>query len=103
MILRQFEVQAKPGCAEALLEKFATSSAAVVQGQPGNLGYFFGRGVAGDNDRVVFTSVWTDLDAVKARFGEHWRESFLPEGYEALIQSCSVRHVEVGSGWAVDV
>ncbi|MHA7899436.1 MAG: antibiotic biosynthesis monooxygenase family protein [Henriciella sp.] len=103
MILRQFEVQAKPGCAGALLEKFATSSAAVVQDQPGNLGYFFGRGVAGEEDRVMFTSVWTDLDAVKARFGAHWQDSFLPEGYDVLIQACSVRHVEIDAGWAVDV
>ena len=53
-IMRLFEVQAKPGCASVLVEKFATTSADVVQGEPGNKGYFFGRGTASDGDFVVF-------------------------------------------------
>lgn len=63
-ILRLFQVQAKPGCAQELIDKFATTSADVVRGEPGNEGFFFGRGVAQDGDYVVFASVWQDLDAV---------------------------------------
>ncbi|MEM7753844.1 MAG: antibiotic biosynthesis monooxygenase family protein [Paracoccaceae bacterium] len=103
MILRIFQVEAKPGCGAELIAKFATTSADVVQGRPGNAGYFFGQGVETDADYVVFTSVWQDLEAVKARFGEDWQVSFLPPGYEALIENCSVRHIDVGSGWHVDL
>jgi heme-degrading monooxygenase HmoA len=102
-ILRLFQVRAKPGCAKDLIEKFAGTSAEVVRGEPGNRGYFFGQGMQSDKDRVVFASIWRDLDAVKARFGDDWQKSFLPPGYEALIEECSVRHIDVGSGWHVDL
>ena len=93
-ILRVFEVRAKAGQVEVLKEKLASTSIDVVQGEPGNLGYFFGELVAGDGDDLVFISVWQDLEAVKSRFGAAWQDSFLPEGYEALIESCSIRHIE---------
>lgn len=100
-ILRLFEVQTKPGAEAELLEKFASTSADVVNGEPGNQGYFFGPGVAADEGLVVFASLWEDLDAVKARFGPEWQHSFLPDGYEDLIETCTVRHIEVGAGWHV--
>ncbi len=50
---------------------------------------------------VMFVSIWDDLDAVKKRFGDDRKVSYLPDGYEHLIDSCSIRHVEVGSGWNV--
>ncbi len=100
-ILRIFEVRTKPGCSETLLENFRTTSADVVRGMPGNLGYFFGPSVPGQNGNVIFVSVWEYLDAVKKRFGEQWQESFLPEGYEDLIAECSLKHVNVNSGWHV--
>lgn len=101
-ILRLFQVRAKPGRAADLIEKFATTSAEVVRGMSGNQGYFFGHDVAPDDDVVVFASIWRDLDAVKTRFGEDWRESFLPPGYSALIEDCSVRHIDLSAGWHVD-
>jgi hypothetical protein len=41
-ILRVFEARAKPGCADSLAKKFATTSVDVVRNQPGNQGHFFG-------------------------------------------------------------
>ncbi|MDU8945977.1 hypothetical protein [Ovoidimarina sediminis] len=69
----------------------------------GNQGCFFGEGVASDKDCVVFASVWKDLSALKARFGEAWQTSFLPPGYDALIDECSVRHIDLSEGWKVDL
>jgi quinol monooxygenase YgiN len=102
-VMRLFEVRAKPGCAADLLKKFATTSAEVVQGQPGNLGYYFGQVVGSEEDSVVFASIWKDLDAVKERFGEDWQVSFLPAGYEDLIDECSVRHIDLSAGWHVQM
>lgn len=50
----------------------------------------------------LFASVWRDLDAVKARFGDDWESSFLPDGNEALINTCSVRHVDLSGGWHLE-
>ena len=49
----------------------------------------------------MFVSVWIDLDAVKSRFGKNWEKSFIPDGYEELIETCSLRHLKVGKGWHV--
>ena len=100
-ILRIFEVQVKEGSVDTLLQNFATTSAEVVKGHPGNRGYFFGRCLQGGRNMVMFVAVWDDLEAVKARFGDDWQVSYLPEGYEDFIETCSVRHVDVGSGWHV--
>ena len=93
-ILRVFEVRALPGKTELLKQKLAATSVDVVDGKPGNLGYFFGEQLATDGNDLVFISVWRDLDSIKNRFGETWQESFLPEGYEEIIESCSLRHIE---------
>ena len=98
-ILRLFEVHAKPGQAAILLEKFATTSAAVVADQPGNAGYFFGQGMLGAEDRVIFASLWSSLEAIQQRFGAQWQDSFLPPGYEDLIAQCSIRHIDLSGGW----
>ncbi len=101
-ILRLFEVTPKAGCEAELLAKFATTSTQVVRGEPGNEGYFFGCEITTEGETVLFASIWRDLDAVEARFGDNWRVSFLPEGYEALIETCSVRHVDLSDGWHLE-
>ena len=93
-ILRVFEVRARPGKAGILKQKLADTSVAGVKGKPGNLGYFFGVNLSSDENDLVFISVWRDLASIKSRFGDDWQESFLPEGYEELIDSCSIRHIE---------
>jgi len=101
-ILRLFQVRVKDGCADDLLRQFATTSADVVRHEPGNHGYFFGKGVAVDEVRLVFASIWADLRAVKQRFGADWQRSFLPEGYEDMIEECSVTHIDIADGWFVE-
>jgi hypothetical protein len=87
-----FKARARPNCESALAEKLATSSVQVVRGEPGFLG-FVSAGPANDADRVfVFATMWRDVDAIKARFGRYWRDSFLPPGYAELIEECSVEH-----------
>lgn len=100
-LLRIFEVRTKPGCAAKLLENFATTSAEVVRDEPGNVGYFFGHCVEGGEDTVMFVSLWESLDAVKARFGDDWHVSYMPPGYQDLIDECSVRHFDMAGRWNV--
>ena len=91
-IIRVFRARARPGCESALAEKLATSSIEVVQHQPGFLGYLVA-GPARDHQReFIFASIWSDANAVKARFGEEWRASHLPPGYAELIEECFVEH-----------
>ncbi len=100
-VLRIFEVQVKDGHVDELLENFSTTSSKVVEGHPGNRGYFFGRCVQGGENMVMFVSMWDDLDAVKQRFGNDWQVSYLPDGYEDHIDNCTVRHLDASFGWYV--
>ena len=100
-ILRIFEVRTKPGCSEKLLANFESTSSEVVRDKPGNCGYFFGNCIQGGDNVVMFVSVWQNLAAVKARFGADWQESYLPDGYEDLIEECSIRHLDASNGWHV--
>ena len=94
-ILRIFEVRAKPGSAELLKQKLSDTSVAVVDGKPGNLGYLFGENLTSDGNDLVFISVWENLESIKSYFGEAWEESYLPEGYEKMIDRCSIKHIEI--------
>ena len=98
-ILRIFEARVKPGCADSLAKKFATTSVDVVRNQPGNQGHFFGKRVADEDDVFLFVSVWRDLNAVKTRFGDEWESSFLPPGYSELIEESSVKHFALRTDW----
>ncbi|MBG6174683.1 quinol monooxygenase YgiN [Labrenzia sp. EL_208] len=100
-VLRLFQVKIKKGHAETLMRKFATTSADVVRHEPGNSGYFFGRGFAPDEGYLVFASLWDTIESVKQRFGDTWQQSFLPEGYDDLIEEHSIRHIDLSSGWFV--
>ena len=93
-ILRVFDVRAKPGKAELLKQKLSDTSVSVVKGKPGNLGYFFGGNISSDGNDLVFISVWENLASIKSNFGEEWEKSYLPEGYEEIIESCSIKHIE---------
>ena len=76
-------------------QKLSNTSVAVVRGKPGNRGHLFGENVSSDGNDLVFISVWKDLESIKSYFGGDWEQSYLPEGYDALIESCSIRHIEV--------
>ncbi len=94
-ILRVFDVRAKPGKAELLKQKLSDTSVSVVKGKPGNLGYFFGVNISSDGNDLVFISVWDSLEPIKSHFGEAWEQSYLPEGYNEIIESCSIKHILV--------
>ena len=93
LIMRVFEVRAKPGKSALLKKKLSDTSVSVVKGKPGNLGYFFGEALSGDGNELVFISVWRDMESIKAHFGESWEQSYLPEGYDEIIESCSIKHI----------
>src|SRR5215510_12650122 len=91
-IARVFRATAAPGCRDELLQRFHSSSAALVNSKVGCLKYRILEPVDGLAPEVVFESIWRDLDAVKVAFGDAWQQSHLPEGYSALVTGYSVHH-----------
>lgn len=101
-VLRIFEARTKPGHTDELLNNFSSTSTAVVSGEPGNKGYIFGRSVAGDDNTVLFISLWESLETIKERFGDDWQVSYMPDGYAEIIEEHSVRHFDMAGGWHPD-
>jgi len=97
-VLRLVAVKVRDGYAATLMQKCSTTSADVVRDEAGDCGYFFARGMLTDAGRLVFASLWKDLDAIKQRFGEDWQVSFLPEGYEDMIEEHTIRHIDLSGG-----
>jgi quinol monooxygenase YgiN len=93
-ILRIFDVRAKEGKVDLLKQKLSDTSVSVVKGKPGNIGYFFGENLSTNENDLVFISIWKNLESIKSHFGESWEQSYLPEGYEEVIESCSIKHIE---------
>jgi quinol monooxygenase YgiN len=91
-IARVFRAKAAPGCRHELLQKFHSSSAALVNSKAGCIGYRILEPEDASVPEVVFESIWRDLDAVKEAFGEAWQQSYLPDGYAALMTAYSVHH-----------
>jgi quinol monooxygenase YgiN len=91
-IARVFRATAAPGCRDELLQRFHSSSAALVNSKVGCLKYRILEPIDALAPEVVFESVWRDLDAVKVAFGDAWPQSHLPEGYSALMTAYSVHH-----------
>ena len=89
---RAFRATAAPGCRDELLQRFHTSSAALVNSKVGCLKYRVLEPVDALAPEVVFESIWRDLDAVKVAFGDAWQQSQLPEGYSVLMTAYSVHH-----------
>ena len=91
-IARVFRATAAPGSRDELLQRFHSSSAALVNSKTGCLKYRILEPVDASAPEVVFESIWRDLDAVKTAFGDAWQQSHLPEGYSALMTAYSVHH-----------
>jgi quinol monooxygenase YgiN len=91
-IARVFRATAAPGCRDELLQRFHSSSAALVNSKMGCLKYRILEPLEASASEVVFESIWRDLDAVKMAFGDAWQQSHLPEGYSALMTAYSVHH-----------
>ena len=91
-IARVFRATAVPGCRDELLQRFHSSSAALVNIKMGCLKYRTLEPVDASAPEVVFESIWRDLDAVKVAFGDAWQRSHLPEGHSALMTAYSVHH-----------
>jgi quinol monooxygenase YgiN len=91
-IARVFRATAAPGCRDELLQRFHSSSAALVNSKVGCLKYRILEPVDALAPEVVFESIWRDLDAVKVAFGDAWQQSHLPQGYSALMTAYSVHH-----------
>ena len=94
-IVRIFRARARAGKEGVLAGKLATTSAALVRDQAALVAYIAGAPEPGSPRDFLFMTIWRDFQGMKALFGEDWKVSLLPPGYDELIESCSVEHYEM--------
>lgn len=94
-IVRIFRARAKPGKESQLASKLATTSADLVRVRPGLVAYLAGGPGHAQGSDFLFITIWRHFHAMKELFGEQWRMSLLPPGYEELIETHSVEHYEL--------
>ncbi|HLX33058.1 MAG TPA: antibiotic biosynthesis monooxygenase [Gaiellaceae bacterium] len=95
MVIRVFRAQPKQGMADEFAQLVQTVSVPFVDGQPGLVARFTGRGIGRNSDEIVMISIWESVEALKNMTGEHWEEEVIPDPREAeRIESCSVDHYQ---------
>ncbi len=95
MIIRVFRARPKPGTVDELARLAEEVSIPFVDGQPGLVARYTGRGVGATGEELVMITVWEDLDALKNMTGDAWENAVLPdERLEPLIAESFLHHYE---------
>jgi len=95
MIIRVFRAQPMPGTTDELARLAEELSLPYVEGQPGLVARYLGRGAGSTGDELVMITVWEDLDAMKNMTGDNWESPVIPdERVEQLIAESFLHHYE---------
>ena len=99
MIIRVFRATTKPGKAQEFREMLERLSIPMVKAAKGMLGYYVGAPVDPGISEFTVTTLWQDLDSVKAFAGDDWNRSVIPPDEIPLIAESFIHHYEVfGNG-----
>ena|SRR5438309_11868677 len=95
MIIRVFRARPNPGAADELARLAEEISIPFVEGQPGLLARYTGRGLGATGEELTMVTVWEDLDAMKGMTGEDWESPVMPdERVEELIAESFLHNYE---------
>lgn len=95
MIIRVFRARPQPGAVDELASLAEEISIPFVDGQPGLVARYTGRGIGTTGDELVMVTVWENLDAVKGMTGDDWESAVIPdERLEPLIAESFLHHYE---------
>jgi heme-degrading monooxygenase HmoA len=95
MIIRIFRARPQPGTADELARLAEEISIPFVDGQPGLMARYTGRGLGATGEELVMVSVWEDLDAMRNMTGDDWESPVIPdERLEPLIMESFLHNYE---------
>lgn len=95
MIFRVFRALIKPGKAEEFQDMLERLSIPMVKAARGMRGYYVGGPVDPAVSEFTVTTLWEDLDAVKAFAGENWNRAVIPPEEVALIAESHIHHYDL--------
>ncbi len=95
MIIRIFRARPQSGTVDELARLAEEVSIPFIDGQPGLVARYTGRGLGATGDELVMVSVWEDLEAMKNMTGDDWESPVIPdERLETLIAESFLHHYE---------
>ena len=92
MIFRVFRATIRPGKADEFKEMLQRLSIPMVKAAKGMLGYYFGEPLDPAVPEFTVTTVWEDLDSLKAFAGENWNRAIIPPEEVPLIAESFIHH-----------
>ena len=99
MIFRVFRATTKPGKADEFRGMLERLSVPMVKSAKGMVGYYVGGPVDPAVPEFTVTTLWQDLESVKAFAGENWNRSVIPPDEVPLIAESFIHHYEIfGNG-----
>jgi heme-degrading monooxygenase HmoA len=97
MIFRVFRATAKPGKADEFRNMLERLSIPMVKSAKGMLGYYVGEPVDPAVPEFTVTTLWQDLDSVKAFAGDNWNRAVIPPDEIPVIAESFIHHYEIFS------
>jgi hypothetical protein len=101
-ILNLVQIKSKTGGADALRRVLAYDSAETARDTRGYEGHFLGPDVE-DGTLLLWASVQSGPTDQPLLSPSAWQRAYLPKGYEALVDTCTVHQVDLSDGWYVHV
>ena len=95
MILRVFRANIRPGKSDEFRGMLERLSIPMVKAAKGMLGYYVGEPLDPALPEFTVTTLWQDLESVKAFAGENWNRSVIPPEELPLIAESFIHHYEV--------
>jgi heme-degrading monooxygenase HmoA len=95
MIFRVFRATIKPGKSDEFSDMLERLSIPMVKSAKGMLGYYVGKPLDPTTPEFTVTTLWQDLDSLKAVAGENWNRAIIPPEEVPLIAESFVHHYEV--------
>ncbi len=95
MIFRVFRAVVRPGKADEFKAMLERLSIPMVKSAKGMLGYYVGEPLDPAVPEFTVTTLWEDLDSLKAFAGENWNRAVIPPEEVPLIAESFIHHYQV--------
>ena len=95
MIFRVFRAIAKPGKGDEFRYMLERLSIPMVKSPKGMLAYYVGGPVGPAVPEFTVTTLWQDLDSVKAFAGDNWNRAVVPPEEVPVIAESYIHHYEI--------
>ncbi|WP_424927011.1 antibiotic biosynthesis monooxygenase family protein [Amaricoccus tamworthensis] len=95
MIMRIFQVVARPGKEEEFADFFHNTAIPLMKGTDGIVQVLPGAARAESPREFSFVMVWRDIDALKAFVGEDYDRPHIDPSEAELVESRAIRHYDL--------